>query len=174
MRKTTIMPYTESWAEEFEREAAAIRNIFNSAILYHIGSTSVPAIGYAKPVIDILGELEDISEADRLSADMERLGYEVCGENGIPGRRFFTKGGNERTHHVHLYEKGNEQIDIHLNFKRYLLEHPTDAKAYGELKLQLLQEFPDQHEEYQTRKQPFVSELAKKANEWALKERSKA
>lgn len=45
----------------------------------------------AKPVIDILIEVNDLGSAARFEKGMKMLGYESKGENGIPGRRFFQK-----------------------------------------------------------------------------------
>ncbi|WP_460321581.1 GrpB family protein [Paenibacillus sp. YSY-4.3] len=53
------------------------------------------------------------------------------------GRRYFSKGGDHRTHHVHIYEVGNINIEYHLSFKEYLMNHPDEAKTYGELKIHL-------------------------------------
>ncbi|GAE35588.1 hypothetical protein JCM9157_2702 [Halalkalibacter akibai JCM 9157] len=61
----------------------------------------------AKPVIDIMVKVTNISEVDKFNSQMEQLGYVVMGEYGIPKRRFFIKGGDNRTHHVHFYEEGN-------------------------------------------------------------------
>lgn len=32
------------------------------------------------------------------------IGYEAKGENGIRGRRYLQKGGDDRTHHVYIFE----------------------------------------------------------------------
>ena len=76
----------------FEREKADLIRIFGPALhsVSHIGSTSIPQMA-AKPVIDILAEVKDILDADRFSPQLEALGYEAKGENGIEGRRFFQK-----------------------------------------------------------------------------------
>ncbi|UII57908.1 GrpB family protein [Cytobacillus spongiae] len=139
--------------------------------MYHIGSTSVPSVEFAKPIIDILVVVKDIQLVDSYSPRMDEVGYEGKGENGISGRRYFQKGGNTRTHHVHVFETRSSEIQAHLNFKNFLLAHPSEAQAYGRLKQALANTYPHEHEKYQEGKQPFVCELAKKANEWATHER---
>ncbi|MBT2701308.1 GrpB family protein [Bacillus sp. ISL-40] len=37
---------------------------------------------------------------------MVEIGYDPRGEQGIEGRRYFSKGGSNRTHHVHVYQNG--------------------------------------------------------------------
>ncbi|MBT2701309.1 GrpB family protein [Bacillus sp. ISL-40] len=56
MRKTEVVAWTEKWNELYHVESEKIKRIFYDEIIdiYHIGSTSVPQIGYAKPIIDIL------------------------------------------------------------------------------------------------------------------------
>lgn len=95
-RKAEVVPYKPEWKEMFEREKADLIRIFGPALhsVSHIGKTSIPGMA-AKPVIDILAEVKDISDADRFSPRLEALGYEAQGENGIEGRRFFQKAAKQ-------------------------------------------------------------------------------
>lgn len=169
MRKIEIVPWTENWLELYRQEEALLRPIFATELLniHHIGSTSVPRIGFAKPIIDILIAVKDIAKVDGYNEQMVHIGYVARGENGIDGRRYFTKGGDHRTHHVHIYGSGNINIDCHLNFKEYLIHHPGEAKAYGELKLVLARQSPDNVHAYQDGKEAFCTSLVKKAMHWA-------
>ncbi len=88
------------------------------------------------------------------------------GENGIPGRRYFQKGGDERTHHVHVYQEGNDEIIRHLAFRDYLREHPYAREEYGNLKERLALEFPFDVAAYIDGKDRFVKTLEAKAVEW--------
>lgn len=174
MRKTNIVPWSKEWASIFEKEAMILNEIFQDTAIHihHIGSTSIKTIGYAKPIIDILIVVDDISSIDRLNSSMLELGYEVKGENGISGRRFFQKGGDQRTHHVHVFQQGDKQINFHLDFKRYLLQHPEQAARYRQKKLELATQYPDDHHRYQEGKQELVSELARLAKQWGEKTRT--
>jgi len=171
MRKTILSAWTESWNEMYTLEAMEIRRIFAGDILdiHHIGSTSVPSIGYAKPIIDILVVVREIDKVDSLNEEMTELGYSSRGEQGIEGRRYFTKGKYSRTHHVHIYECNNINIKKHLDFKDYLLVHPEEARKYGELKISLAEKFPDNTHLYQEGKESFVNELMARAIEWPSK-----
>lgn len=175
MRKTNIQPWTKEWEVKYKIEELALKEIFKDIIIdiFHIGSTSIPTIGFAKPIIDILIVLEDIEQVDPLNNKMTELGYSPKGENGIPGRRYFSKGGEQRTHHIHVYQKGNENIQIHLNFQAYLLENPDIAEQYGQLKKSLLEKYPDNHQKYQEGKQEFVDQLVKAAQKWAAPKKSR-
>ena len=134
--------------------------------IFHIGSTSVPNLK-AKPIIDILLVVNDINELDTYSEQFERLGYEVMGEFGIKGRRYFRKGGDNRTHQIHAFQYNNiEEIERHLAFRDYLREHPEVCIQYGELKSQLAKQYPNDIDGYGDGKDDFVKSVEKDAIRW--------
>ncbi len=151
----------------FRHEADILRNIFGRQLeaVYHIGSTAVPGLK-AKPIIDIMLVVKDIGFIDRLNHSMTKIGYQPKGENGIPGRRYFEKGGDGRTHHVHVFQGGDFHVERHLAVRDYLRTHPDAAREYGELKERLAQQFPWDIEQYILGKEPFVEQLEKCALWW--------
>ena len=167
MRKVEVIPYKEEWSALFLEESEKIKEVYGDEIvsIYHIGSTAIPNI-YAKPVIDILVEVMDIDRIDLYNKRMEQLNYEARGENGIPNRRFFMKGGNNRTHHVHIFEKGDDEIKRHLVFRDYMIAHPEEALQYSQLKQQLAKQFPDNMEDYIEGKDDYIKSIDQKAAEW--------
>jgi GrpB-like predicted nucleotidyltransferase (UPF0157 family) len=106
-RKVEVVPHDRNWQHEFDREsaivAAALGN--NVVAIHHIGSTAIATI-HAKPIIDMLVEVDEIDRVDDCQPHMQALGYEYMGEFGIPGRRFFRKDSTAgmRTHHIHTFE----------------------------------------------------------------------
>ena len=170
MRKTEIAAWTEEWGKQYLIEKSLLEAVFkdNLVHIFHIGSTSIPTIGYAKPIIDILIVVNNIDKVDLYNNQMLALDYVPKGENGIEGRRYFSKGKNQKTHHVHIFQTGHEHIKIHLDFKAYLIKNPVEAKKYGDLKVILKNQYPNNHEKYQEGKQNFVNELVVKAQRWAL------
>ena len=120
----------------FEAEAQKIKDIFGDELvdIHHIGSTSVPGL-QAKPIIDIMPVVKDIDKIDSFNKQMEGLGYESMGEFGMKGRRYFRKGGDDRTHQVHVFQVDNkEDIHRHLAVRDYLRTHDEEMKKYGALK----------------------------------------
>ena len=106
---------------------------------------------------------------------MESLGYEVMGEFGIPGRRYFRKDNKEgiRTHHVHTFAAGSDQVRRHLAFRDYVITHPQDAQRYSELKCSLAREYPTNIDGYMDGKDGFIREIDRKALKWcALQNRT--
>lgn len=167
MRRVEVTPYNEHWASMYEAEAAKMRRVFGEQLIaiHHIGSTAVPGL-HAKPIIDIMPVVRDISKVDEYNQLMRDIGYEPRGENGISGRRYFQKGGDNRTHHVHVFRVENLHIRRHLAFRDYLRAHPNEAREYGELKRKLAREFPYDIDSYIQGKETLVKEIEQRALKW--------
>lgn len=131
IRKIEVVEYNPNWPELFETEAKRIKEALgnNCIEIHHIGSTSIPRLS-AKPVIDILPVVRDIREVDKTNKAMESLGYEAKGENGMAFRRYFQKGKNNRTHHVHVYQEADPEISRYLKFRDWMRSHASDAENY--------------------------------------------
>jgi GrpB-like predicted nucleotidyltransferase (UPF0157 family) len=168
-RKVIVVPHDPNWQRAFLAESPHLASALGDNVvnIYHIGSTSIPTI-YAKPIIDILIEVEDLAKVDERDREIGSLGYIGMGEHGIVGRRFFRKDNSEgmRTHHIHTFETGSPQIDRHLAFRDYLISHPETALEYSKLKQQLAQKYPTDIQSYMDGKAEFISEVDKKAAQW--------
>ena len=166
-RRVEIVSYNLNWKNIYKEESEKIKNILSDIIIdiHHIGSTAIPEIK-AKPVIDILVEVKDIETVDWYNNKMEEFGYEVMGEYGIPKRRFFRKGGNKRTHHIHIFQTGNEEIERHIIFKEYLIAHPDKGQEYSKLKEGLVNKYSYDIESYTRGKNDFIKEIDRKAKLW--------
>src|SRR6478672_1057395 len=116
MKKIEVVPHDLRWRAVFETEAEQIAAALGETVvaIHHIGSTAIANI-YAKPVIDMLVEVRSVSDADLRSSAMQSIGYEVMGEFGITGRRYFRKDDDEgtRTHQVHAFDAGSPQVLRH-------------------------------------------------------------
>jgi GrpB-like predicted nucleotidyltransferase (UPF0157 family) len=169
MSRVEVVPHNPRWRDAFEAEAGHVAAALgeNVVAVHHIGSTAIPNI-YAKPVVDLLVEVRDLSEVDGRSTAMESLGYEVMGEYGIPGRRYFRKDTREgvRTHHIHAFEAGSAEVVRHLAFRDYMISHPVDAQRYSELKRRLAAENPQSMDGYMDGKDGFIKEMDRKAAQW--------
>jgi GrpB-like predicted nucleotidyltransferase (UPF0157 family) len=159
-----IVPYNTAWPDLFEQEANLIRQVLgnNCIDVHHIGSTAVPGLS-AKPIIDILPVVRDILKVDEVIQDMQKLGYVSLGEHGIPCRRFFHKGTNPRTHHVHIFEVGNPQIAKHIKFRDWMRQHDRDRESYEKLKINLAEKFSHDRLSYSLGKNAFIAEIDTKA-----------
>jgi GrpB-like predicted nucleotidyltransferase (UPF0157 family) len=167
VRIMEVVPYNPDWEKEYLKESKIIQNILGDEMIkiHHIGSTAIQSI-YAKPVIDILIEVNDIKNIDNYNDEMNKIGYIPKGEFGIKGRRFFLKGLYNRTHHVHIFETKNQEIRKHLNFRDYMIAHPKVAKQYEKLKKELSTNFRYDNEGYCNGKDEFIKDIDRKAEEW--------
>jgi len=139
----------------------------NFVAIHHIGSTAIPRI-YAKPVIDLLVEVKEISQVDDHNSAFATINYQAMGEFGIPGRRYFRKDDKHgrRTHQIHTFETGSPHIERHLAFRDYLNAHPLDARAYSLLKQELAEQNPQDMDAYINGKDGFIQEIDRKAAAW--------
>ncbi|AMB77250.1 MULTISPECIES: GrpB family protein [Pantoea] len=129
-----IREYRPEWADHFSTEAAVIAAALGEHLvaIHHIGSTAVEGLS-AKPVIDILAEVMN-PDAPTAESGLIQAGYQPRGENGIPGRRYFTKGVQARTHQIHAFLPGSPHIIRHLAFRNYLRHFPAIRHEYAAVK----------------------------------------
>ena len=164
----TVLEYDRAWPLKYEKEKEKITAILkeNCAGIWHIGSTAVPGLS-AKPILDILYAVQSLEAVDALSEDFARIGYEYLGEFGIPGRRYLRKGGDERTHQIHIFQADDQHnIRRHLAVRDYLRSHEAARAAYAELKKKLAQRFPYDIEGYCDGKEEFVRRMEALALDW--------
>ena len=169
LMRVNVVAHNPAWKDAFEVEAAQLIRVLADLVVavHHIGSTAIPGI-CAKPIIDILLEVEDIGRLDLETAKLEAAGYEAKGEFGIPGRRYFRKddGCGVRTHQVHAFQTGDGHVDRHLAFRDYMIAHPESARAYGALKQLLAREHPDDIDAYMDGKDSYIKEQERNALAW--------
>ena len=94
MRKTENLPWTTEWEKIYSKEEVILKDVFDDELIdiFHIGSTSIPPVGYAKPIIDILIVVKNIETVDLYNDKMKSIGYEPRGEYGISRQKVFSKG----------------------------------------------------------------------------------
>jgi GrpB-like predicted nucleotidyltransferase (UPF0157 family) len=169
MKKVEVVPHDPRWRDSFQAEAKHIAAALGAHVvaIHHIGSTAIPGV-HAKPVIDLLVEVDNIEAIDPRSSGMESIGYEVMGEFGIPGRRYFRKDDRHgtRTHQVHAFQAGSGEVVRHLVFREYMMAHPAEAQRYSELKRKLAEEYPWDMDGYIDGKDGFIQEMDRRAAAW--------
>ncbi len=161
----TVTDYNPLWAIKFEEESLLIKDIIadNCIAIYHIGSTSVPGLA-AKPIIDIMVVVKSLEKVDDVAEDFLKTGYEYLGEFGIAGRRYLRKGGDERTHQIHIFQADDwNNIGRHLAFRDYMRIHEKERDEYAKIKIALAQRFPYDIDGYCDGKENFVREMEKLA-----------
>lgn len=167
--KIDVVEYNPEWESLFNFEKIALQERLGKIIsgIHHIGSTSVKGLA-AKPVIDIMLEVESLEAVDFLTPVIESMGYEAKGEYGIRERRYFRKGISKRTHQIHAFKFGDANIARHIAFRDFLRAHPSVLQEYWRLKKGLA-ETCDNMESYCDGKDGFIKYYEAKALEWKEK-----
>lgn len=163
-----VVDYDPCWEQQYLAEAETIRAILgeNCTAIFHIGSTAVKGLK-AKPIIDIMPVVSDIAVVDEKQGAFEETGYEYLGEFGMAQRRYLRKGGDERTHQVHIFQETDRiNIERHLAVRDFLRAHSEIARQYGALKESLARRYPYDIEGYCDGKDAFVKDLERQALRW--------
>ena len=161
----TVVDYNPLWPKKYEEEALLIKDILadNCVAIYHIGSTSVAGLA-AKPIIDIMAAVQNLEKVDDAAEAFSKIGYEYLGEFGIAGRRYLRKGGDERTHQIHIFQTEDwNNIGRHLAFRDYMRTHKKERDEYAKIKKVLAQKFPYDIDGYCDGKEEFVRKIEKLA-----------
>jgi len=175
MRKIEVVPYNSEWPSLFEEEKKALLDLDIPTIrrIHHIGSTAVDDLA-AKPIIDILLEVDSLESLDQSQKKIEELGYESMGEFGIEGRRYYRKGKEIRTHHIHAFLASNPHSLRHIAFRDYLSANEKIKKEYASLKLKVASQCENDIDRYCDGKNEFIQTHEKLAIKWKKQTANKA
>jgi GrpB-like predicted nucleotidyltransferase (UPF0157 family) len=153
-----IVPYDTDWPARFEEE----RELLESAIgewavggVHHVGSTAVPRLA-AKPVIDILVGVKDLSSSRSCFPALSRCGYLYAPYRTDEMHWFCKPDPSRRTHHLHLVPVGSQRFRDELVFRDSLRNDPEAADEYARLKRQLAARFERDREAYTDAKRGFI------------------
>jgi len=102
------------WKTWYEEEALRLKSLIPPASLHrvsHIGSTAIGSL-YAKPIIDILVEVNESSDLAQVESSLVRAGYLEMNKSlhAIDFNRGYTpEGFAPRVFHLHLRLQGNNR-----------------------------------------------------------------
>lgn len=176
-RRTRIYPvilseYNPAWSEWYTEEKTSLERMIGTesiARISHFGSTSVPGLT-AKPTIDILLEIKESADIEKLKAVLPSSEYIcLCGAGLTmptpPPHLMFLKGYlpdgfAEKVYHIHVRYSGDWD---ELYFRDYLIAHPETAAEYAKLKVKLHMDFKHDRDGYTKAKTAFILEVTQKA-----------
>lgn len=162
------------WVKLFHDEKTKIINALgkqNIIRIEHIGSTAVPNLR-AKPTIDILLEVPEMIDKNKVIEKISALGYHYIPrpENPAPHMMFMkgytVKGFRGQAYHIHVRYKGDWD---ELYFRDYLKAHPDVAQEYANLKTQLSQMYRNDREGYTDMKTDFIKRITETARRGKIK-----
>lgn len=156
-----IVDYNPEWPRlasiESENIKEAVGKEFISRI-EHIGSTSIPGL-CAKPTIDIILEVLEITNCDLIIEQLKRINYSYIPHPEKPAphmmfaKGYSTSGITQQTFHVHVRYPGDWDEIV---FRDYLRKNQKVAKDYEKLKLILSEKFKNDREKYTDNKSTFI------------------
>ena len=156
----SLAPYDPRWPALFLQEAERLSALFPQLLnVEHIGSTAVPGMS-AKPIIDILAGVQSMAVADGLFERILARGYTTSREfnASLADRRWFMRSsGGRRTHHLHVVVHLGQVWQERLRFRDLLLQNPSVAESYSQLKAELAVRFQHDREAYTNAKAEFIS-----------------
>ncbi len=161
----SLVDYQPSWTTAFDIEKKQLQDALGSYVsnIEHVGSTSVPGLA-AKPIVDMIAAVDDLSVYKRLIEPLTALGYEFMPDRVFPDRVFFPKGPREnRTHHLSLVVKNSEGWTKPILFRDYLRKNAVARTKYQDVKTELAAQFPDDRASYTKAKELVIQEIQKEA-----------
>jgi len=135
--KIVLVDYDPAWPLQFIRENERIKSTLGAKALSieHVGSTSVPGLP-AKPVIDILLVVERSADERSYLPALETAGY-VLGIREPEWHEHRMFKGPDTNINLHVFGKGDEEIERMLMFRDWLSENLADRDFYLRTKREL-------------------------------------
>lgn len=157
-------PHYKLWYEEEIQRLTHLLNELNICRASHIGSTAVEGL-IAKPIVDILLELPSGYNAKNATQLLQSDGWLLMQadeeQQTIDLNKGYTPSGfEEKVYHLHVKPFGDWG---ELYFRDYLRQDHDVARQYGQLKLNLKNQFKHNRDAYTDAKSAFVAEFTQKA-----------
>ena len=160
--KVSVVPYTPSWRDDFERIREEIVGAIGDLIIgvEHVGSTSVEGL-CAKPCIDIDVVIANYSVFEAVRLRLLDIGYIHEGDLGIRDREAFAYSDKPllARHHLYVCPKDSRELHRHVTFRDFLRANPDAARKYGRVKEEAATLFPNDIDKYIEHKTPCIEEL---------------
>lgn len=166
-----LCEHEKAWEIEAQNTISRLRRILNPVIkdIQHVGSTSIRTIK-AKPIIDIAIAVDDFADVLSYEKELKEAGF-YYRPNRIGEQMLFARGnyydgtGDLQTHFIHVVLTDSTEWKNYINFRDYLNQKPSVAKAYEDLKVALTAEVPTDsgRDQYLKGKHEFIANTLRKA-----------
>ncbi|MDN5896296.1 MAG: GrpB family protein [Nocardioides sp.] len=135
-RELVIVEADPTWPQAFAQHEEQVRAALGTTAreIEHVGSTSVPGLA-AKPIIDILVIVDDITAEEDYLQPLLGMGYQLRVRE--PGHRMVRTPALDV--HIHILESGDPERDEYLLLRDHLRRTSTDRALYERTKRELVQ-----------------------------------
>ncbi len=164
MSRVVVVPYDPQWPRTFDAIHDTLWPVVQHAAmrLEHVGSTAVPGLS-AKPVVDACIVVASPRDLPYIIRALATLGYTSRGNLGVPDREAFAAPPSLPRHHLYASPRHSLSLRNQLGLRDFLRAHPEVAAAYGDLKMDLARQFPDDIDRYMAGKTEFILEILRSA-----------
>ena len=159
-RTLVLTDYDPQWPEAYLEQRQLILAALGPAAVQieHIGSTSVPGLA-AKPIIDVLVTVEDITAEEDYLDQLLQIGYDLRVRE--PGHRMVRTPA--RDVHVHVMEVGDDAAGDYLLFRNHLRADTEDRDLYEHTKRALMEQDWADMNAYAEAKTGVITEIKERA-----------
>ena len=159
-RELFLVEHDPEWADVYSTHEARVRSALGDLAIAveHIGSTSVPGLA-AKPIIDVLVTVPDITAEEEYLEPLVAVGYVLRVRE--PGHRLVRT--EERDVHIHMLEPDDPAADDYLLLRDHLRVDADDRHLYEATKRDLVtREWSDMNA-YADAKTSVIEEIKERA-----------
>lgn len=159
-RALVIVTSDPGWPRVFTEHEQRVRAALGASArsVEHIGSTSVPGLA-AKPIIDVLVTVDDITAEERYLDPLLSAGYELRVRE--PGHRLVRTPALDV--HVHIFEACDPAGSEYLLFRDHLRRDGADRELYERTKRELVRSDWADMNAYADAKTAVISQIKERA-----------
>jgi RimJ/RimL family protein N-acetyltransferase/GrpB-like predicted nucleotidyltransferase (UPF0157 family) len=164
-----LKEYEPIWDSWYEEERSNLLDCAGSYIkqIDHIGSTAVKGLT-AKPIVDILVQISDDCDIDRLKSILSGNGWTLMYDEPSEGihsgwnKGYTINGFAQKVYHLHVRNTGDWD---EIRFRDYLRCHTEAVKEYENIKHELADKFRNNRDAYTQAKGDFIKLCIRKDKE---------
>lgn len=156
-----VKEYDAVWSEWFAQLNELLHPVVKryGGRVEHVGSTSVTGL-IAKPVIDADYILPEPSVWQGVKTALEEIGFFHRGDGGLKGREMFTESLHlPFRHNLYVCFADSLHLKNHLMVRDFLSDNPEWVYRYGELKMRLAAQYPEDIDAYCAGKSALLAEI---------------
>ncbi|MGB7447999.1 MAG: GrpB family protein [Ornithinimicrobium sp.] len=151
--------YDGRWVGQYLGHRRRIRQAVVADIeVEHIGSTSVPDLA-AKPIIDVVVTVDDITAEEDYLDGLLAAGYELRVRE--PGHRLVRTPARDA--HIHVFQRGDPAVGEYLLLRDHLRRDADDRALYERTKRALLSKVWDDMNDYADAKTEVIHAIKARA-----------
>jgi GrpB-like predicted nucleotidyltransferase (UPF0157 family) len=159
-RTIRVVDHDPAWSEIFGEVRRRVVDALGDRALRveHIGSTSVPGLA-AKPIVDVLVVVADVSDEEAYVPDLVDAGFELRIRES--GHRMMRTPA--RDVHLHFYPPGVPEIGAYLDLRDRLRRDAGDRELYATTKRELALRDWDSMNHYAEAKSDVIAQILGRA-----------